>query len=341
MADIYRSGDRLCRHPFDLLSTTLDRDLSCSGCGGEWPTGSQDAFEVLFIASAEEAVNQSNRISKLEEFITTNFSAATCNACGTWVDVNSPGSGARVGELWACTRHVGVATLYLDNPRATAELFQWSKRSGLGISVDARDRHRWEEVISCVPSVISVASDGEFNVPGILSVDPRLLKVLKLKDNSENSVEMVLSAMTLMLGLGTPVSPASRSMLLGILAASDLWLRGEFDPDDELDEENDYRVEPLHSETFDGDIVNDDDDELIINRIGDENDELSRLWRAIAYYSMPQLALLRAQAYVDLHGEDVENGTTIDGGMIDDLLVMTATRAAESLLGSTFPLSDL
>jgi len=67
----------------------------------------------------------------------------------------------------------------------------------------------------------------------------------------------------------------------------------------------------------------------------DEDDDIDSreiLWKAIAHYAMPQLGLMRAHAYVDFHGVDLPSVTTVDGEMVDQLLMMTSARAAETLL---------
>lgn len=327
MADIYRAGGDQCHHPFDLLSTTIDRELVCAGCGGAWPTGTADAFEVLFIASAEEAVDQSNRISRLEEFISANFAAASCSACGSWIDISTASTGARVGELWACARHIGVAAAYLDSDSTTADTFLWAQRAGLLTSTAPEDRHRWEEIVSCIPEISSIATNGEIPVVTSVQLDPRILNTLGLPSGEgyEAPVDDILSAAAALLGVGEPASGPARALLLGVIAAADMWLRGEFDPDDELEEDANH-IDHIHSGE-----MSEDDDEMYFGDLDDDS-EADRLWRAIAFYSMPQLGLLRARAYVDLHGENLNEVTTVDGDMVDDLLVMTAARCAETLL---------
>ena len=310
MADIYRAGGENCRHAFDLLSTTLERDLICDGCGGEWPTESGDAFEVLFIAAADAVVEQSTRIDRLEDFITNNFSAAACSACGNWIDASDPITGAKISELWACPRHLGVAAAYLDDSSATSDAYIWATKVGLLSSSRIEDRHRWEEIISCVPDMLQIATADEMSVVTRTLVDSRILAVLRLQPDSEGTVTVdeLLQSFAGELGIGEAESGPARSLLLGVIAASDLLLRGEFDPDDELE----------------GDENLEDDDEDIDSR---EN-----VWKAIAHYAMPQLGLMRAHAYVDFHGVDLPSATTVDGEMVDQLLMMTSARAAETLL---------
>ena len=310
MADIYRAGGENCRHAFDLLSTTEERDLVCDGCGGEWPTESGDAFEVLFIAAADAVVEQSTRIDRLEDFITNNFSAASCSACGSWIDASDPLTGAKISELWACPRHLVVATAYLDDSTATADAFVWASKVGLLSSTRIEDRHRWEEIVSCVPDMLQIATADEMGVVTRTLVDSRLLAVLRLEPDSEGTVTVdeLLLALAGELGVGEAESGPARSLLLGVIAASDLLLRGEFDPDDELEGDED---------------LEDEDDDI---------DSREILWKAIAHYAMPQLGLMRAHAYVDFHGVDLPSVTTVDGEMVDQLLMMTSARAAETLL---------
>jgi len=311
MADIYRAGGDNCRHAFDLLSTTEERDLVCEGCGGTWPTESGDAFEVLFIAAADAVVEQSTRIDRLEDFITNNFSVAACSACGSWIDASDPLTGAKISELWACPRHLGVATAYLDDSSATADAFQWATKVGLLSSTRIEDRHRWEELVSCVPDLLQIATADEMGLVDRTMVDARLLTVLRLRSDTEGTVgvDELLLALAGELGVGEAESGPARSLLLGVVAASDLLLRGEFDPDDELEDDDDFI---------------DDDEDL---------DERETIWKAIAHYALPQLGLMRAHAYVDFHGADLPSISTVDGEMIDQLLMMTSARAAETLLG--------
>jgi hypothetical protein len=321
MADIYRAGGEHCRHPFDLLSTTLDRELICDGCGGAWPTGSGDAFEVLFIAAADAVVEQSTRVDRLEDFISNNFSVASCSACGTWIDGSDPKSGTKIVDLWACPRHVGVATAYLDDQAATTLALRWAIGIGLLSSTEAVDRHRWEELVSCVPDLASLAAEIGEEVNDLISVDPRILASMGIYPSQDESItiETLLEALSDLLGVGAAESGPTRSLLLGIVAGADLFLREEFDPDDELGEETD-------------ELMIDDDEPPLGER--------ERVWKAIAHYALPQLGLMRAHAYVDLHGADLPSVTTVDGDMIDELLMMTSARAAETLIGALVDVSD-
>ena len=311
MADIYRAGGEHCRHAFDLLSTTEDRELVCDGCGGAWGTESGDALEVLFIAAADAVVEQSTRIDRLEDFITNNFAAASCSACGSWIDASDPGTGAKIDDLWACPRHIGVAAAYLDDQSAVADAFTWANKVGLLSSNKIEDRHRWEELISCVPDMTQIATTGEAPVVDRATVDGRILEVLVLEADEQGlvSVDELLAALAAELGVGVAESGPARSLLLGVIAASDLFLRGEFDPDEELGGDDDFM----------SDDVDLDDREMV--------------WKAVAHYAMPQLGIMRAHAYVDFHGADLPSVTTVDGDMVDQLLVMTSSRAAETLLG--------
>lgn len=312
MADIYRAGGEHCRHSFDLLSTTLERDLVCDGCGGAWPTESGDAFEVLFIAATDAVYEQSTRIDRLEDFITNNFSAASCSACGSWIDASDPRTGAKVADLWACPRHLGVAAAYLDDDSATADAFRWASQVGLLSSNRVEDRHRWEELVSCLPDLAQVATSGEEPVTNLTKVDARILGALGIEADSDGLVVVddLLGCLAASLGVGRAESGPARSMLLGVVAASDLLLRGEFDPDDELAGEDDLLADV------------------------DDLDERESVWKAVAHYAMPQLGLMRAHAYVDFHGSDLPSSATVDGDMVDQLLMMTSARAAETLLAA-------
>jgi hypothetical protein len=306
VSDIFPIDDPTeCRHPFDLLSTTLERELVCEGCGGAWPTADADALEVLFLAAADKAAEQDDRLDRLEGFITQNFGAAGCSACGGWIDADEPLTGGRIAGMWACVQHLSVAAAYVDTPAAKEEALEWAERAGLLLSRDLEHRFRWEELVSCLPDLATAAETRELEVEETVTMDPRLMHALGL--SHPVTVDEVIDAMSSLLGSGKVTESPGRALMLGIVAGADLWCRDrlpeDIDGDDEIDE---------------------------------ELDEPDQLWIRIANYALPPLQLLRVQAYIELHGEDLPTQVTVDGEMVDQLLRMTAARGAESLLGSCF-----
>lgn len=306
MSDIFPVDDpAACRHPFDLLSTTEDRELVCAGCGGAWPTSDADALEVLFLAAADKAAEQDDRLDRLEGFITHNFGAAGCSACGGWVDADDPQTGGRIAGMWACVQHLSVAAAYVDTPAAKEEALDWAERAGLHESRDLEHRFRWEELVSCLPDLTTLASGREYTVEDTVTMDPRIMHVLGL--SHPVTVTEVVDAMSELLGAGRVTESPGRALMLGVVAGADLWCRDrlpeDIDGDDEIDE---------------------------------DLDEPEQLWLRIANYALPPLQLLRVQAYIELHGDDLPTQVTVDGEMVDQLLRMTAARGAESLLGACF-----
>jgi hypothetical protein len=304
MSEIFPVDDpESCRHPFDLLSTTETRDLVCAGCGGAWPTSDADALEVLFLASADKAAEQDDRLDRIENFITHNFGAAGCSACGGWVDADDPSTGGKIAGMWACVQHLSVAAAYVDTPAATEEALDWAERAGLIDSRDIANRFRWEVLCSCLPDLSSMAETRGLELETDLTMDPRLMHALQL--SYPVTVGEVVDAMSKLLDGGVITDPPGRALMLGIVAGADLWCRDrlpeDIDGDDEIDE---------------------------------DLDDPEQLWLRIANYAIPPLQLLRVQAYIELHGDDLPTQVTVDGEMVDQLLRMTAARGAESLLGT-------
>lgn len=306
MSDIFPIDDPSdCRHPFDLLSTTMERELVCAGCGGAWPTSDADALEVLFLAAALKAAEQDDRLDRLEEFITHNFGAAGCSACGGWIDADDPLTGGRIAGMWACVQHLSVAAAYVDTPAAKEEALDWADRAGLHESRALEHRFRWEELLSCLPDLTTAAETRGIEVEDTVTMDPRLMHALGL--SHPVTVGEVVEAMSKLLGSGLVTEASGRALILGIVAGADLWCRDrlpvDIDGDDEIDE---------------------------------DLEEPEQLWLRIANYALPPLQLLRVQAYLELHGEDLPTQATLDGEMVDQLLRMTAARGAETLLGACF-----
>ena len=96
----------------------------------------------------------------------------------------------------------------------------------------------------------------------------------------------------------------SRSFLLGIISGSDSWLRGDIVIDDHLEDEF--------------------------------QSEADSIYKKIAELSLPPVQLSRIKTYVEINSDNMPDIFTVDGDLVDQLLLMTAARGAESLLKNIY-----
>jgi len=301
LSDVYPIEGESCNHPFDSLSTTEDRKLICNYCGFTCSTDSQDAFELLFLSAAIKISTQDDKISNIESFISNNFGNSVCSFCDTWIDKDEPDSGVKLNNIYCCTEHVALGVYSLDEENLIDLVCTWLKTTTILESSNVSKKFILEELFSSLPELKKTLLDDNCEINETIIIDPMLVKSLDL--TVPITIDDAVSAMCKLLVL-EPKSELfySKSLFLGIIAGAELWIRGEL-------EEEIHFEDSFESET-----------DIIYNKIAER--------------SISSIQLNRIKSYVEILGDDMPDIFTVDGELVDQLLVMTASRGAEMLLNS-------
>jgi hypothetical protein len=304
MSDVYSVGEESCNHPFDLLSTTEDRFLYCAGCESKWPTSDADSFEVMFLSVAIKISTQDDKIVNLEQFISSNFGTAICANCDLWVDSDDPETGFKLSNIWTCVDHISVTASYLDDKEIYKEIIQWAENADLFSSLNIRKKFILEELISSLPGLYEEIIEKNIEIEDRVIIDHRLVHELGL--TIPITINDLIKSILIKLDIekGLEEIKFSRSFLLGIISGADSWLRGDIVIDDHLDE--------------------------------DFQSEADSIYKKIAELSLPPVQLSRIKTYVEINSDNMPDVFTVDGDLVDQLLLMTAARGAESILKNIY-----
>lgn len=301
MSDVFPIENESCNHPFDTLSTTEERYIICSSCGYSTLTGSQDAFELLFLSTAIKISSQDDKISNLENFIINNFGNAICTYCDAWIDRDEPETGLKLLNIWTCVEHITLAINDLEYEDIMEEITDWIKSSGFLLSTNIYNKLVLEELYATIPNLKNFINTIEIEKSETVLLDPILVNSLNLI--VPITVDDIITGMSKALDVAEKVNlNYSRPFLLGIVSGCDKYLKGEFN--------NDLYFE----DSFDSQA------DIIYNKIAEN--------------SLFPLQINRIKAYVEILGEDMPDIFTVDGDMVDQLLLMTAARGAETLLST-------
>jgi len=308
LSDVYPIEGEPCNHPFDSLSTSQDRNLICNYCGFTCSTDSQDAFELLFLSAAIKISTQDDKISNIESFISNNFGNSVCSFCDTWIDKDEPDSGLKLNNIYCCIEHVALGVYTLNEENLLNSVCTWLKATTILESSNVSKKFILEELFSSLPELKKTLLDDNCNINETIIIDPILVKSLNLTVSI--SIDDAVIAMCKLLSLEPKTELFySRSLFLGIIAGAELWIRGD------LDEEIHFE-DSFESET---DVI----------------------YKKIAERSLSPIQLNRIKSYVEILGEDMPDIFTVDGEMVDQLLVMTASRGAEMLLSTFITQEDI
>ena len=304
MNEVYSVGDQSCNHPFDLLSNTEDRFLYCAGCESKWSYPDADSFEVMFLSMAIKINTQDEKIGNLEQFISSNFGTAICANCDTWVDSDDPETGFKLSNIWTCVDHISVTASYLDDKDVYKEIIIWAEKADLFSSLNVRKKFILEELLSSLPGLYEEIIEKNIEIEDRLILDHRLVHELGLTIpiTVSDVVKSLLSKLDIQKDLEE--IKFSRSFLLGIISGSDSWLRGDIVIDDHLEDEF--------------------------------QSEADSIYKKIAELSLPPVQLCRIKTYVEINSDNMPDIFTVDGDLVDQLLLMTAARGAESLLKNIY-----
>lgn len=301
MSDVYPIEGETCNHPFDSLSTSEDRNLICNYCGFTCSTDSQDAFELLFLSAAIKISTQDDKISNIESFISKNFGNSVCSFCDTWIDKDEPDSGVKLNNIFCCIEHVALGVYSLDEENLIDLVCTWLKSTTILESSNISKKFILEELFSSLPELKKTLLDDNCEINETIIIDPMLVKSLEL--TVPITVDDAVLAMCKLLALEPKTELFySKSLFLGIIAGAELWIRGDL-------EEEIHFEDSFESET-----------DIIYNKIAER--------------SLSSIQLNRIKSYVEILGEDIPDIFTVDGEMVDQLLVMTASRGAEMLLSA-------
>ena len=182
--------------------------------------------------------------------------------------------------------------------------FKWAEKADLFSSLNVRKKFILEELLSSLPGLYEEIIEKNIEIEDRLILDHRLVHELGLTIpiTVSDVVKSLLSKLDIQKDLEE--IKFSRSFLLGIISGSDSWLRGDIVIDDHLEDEF--------------------------------QSEADSIYKKIAELSLPPVQLSRIKTYVEINSDNMPDIFTVDGDLVDQLLLMTAARGAESLLKNIY-----
>lgn len=145
-----------CRHEWvDIVDGAVEEGFGCAGCQQAWEHS--EATEVLMTSANHFASHLVNRLTTLEELVSSRFDITFCAGCEEWFERSAL---VDLGPWFACPDH--VAKSLEEDPLESEPLRRavaYVKDSGIHIDATLAGRARWEQMVAASPSLAALLQD--------------------------------------------------------------------------------------------------------------------------------------------------------------------------------------
>jgi hypothetical protein len=147
-----------CRHEWvDIVDGAVEEGFGCVACQQAW--GHNEATEVLMSSANHFASHLVNRLTALEELVSSRFDITFCAGCEGWFERSSL---VDLGPWFACPEHVANS---LDEdpmePEPLRRAVAYVKDAGIHADATLAGRTRWEQMVAASPTLAALLSDAD------------------------------------------------------------------------------------------------------------------------------------------------------------------------------------